>query len=695
MVHRRGVGDMQCEPFSSVVVHTDALGAHTRRHHVYINLVDIPRFGRSPGRQIAQRYAGTRRGVGENPSAEVKAVGKLRTRIVSHADKRTTVSGIGDIAHLQHASKITILRRTSHKTNLKVADLLVKFGQHHNVARITVIAVNAHRVALLAVTVGGALRTRKNLQTVQRTPLQETPAGKRAISHRIPEPVAHIDKLVEIFVIGNGDGATGRAEGRLGDTSGRVGTERAHAHLIAHIGLQIAQSVTVAVNLHTVARGVHHVVVRPVGVDNRQLRRRRSNIRNQHLRRPHTRRQHAYRHIVQIGGSVVVRPQSQPALRKTGKRHIVMRPPLAVGQAGGDRSERAVDRNIGHNPHLKPMAVGGQHIETQLQCLGTILKRRQHKNRGIRHTAADVQALATGSIHRRRTVDIRVGRIVGVLQIPAEHLTGKGHRGGGIGQTVVRLEILAPRQARVGNGHTWRAEGGSAGTRPGSVRTVGEYLHRIPRVGREGVIGNSMVVDHHAVNQHVAGIKHHRVIVHIGRVDNIDRRTVLRDGGHTDSLHLGTGKHRIGIGSIHNICDARESIITACRRADPQPCRPQRTAAVARTVIVAVETRWRQLQTGIGIAVTHRTQKARRTENISESFIIGGYRIQRIYQMDAPVPVHTPHNDSGCVRCRRIVPANAYQRAVRAGTNPELHIVLIDCCLTPRSCPQEQAKTDC
>ena len=390
MVHRRGVGDMQREPFSSVVVHTDALGAHTRRHRVYINLVDIPRFGRSPGRQIAQRNAGTRRGIGENPSAEVKAVGKLRTRIVSHADKRTTVSGIGDIAHLQHASKITILRRTSHKTNLKVADLLVKFGQHHNVARITVIAVNAHRVALLAVTVGDALRTRKNLQTVQRTPLQETPARKRAVRHRIPEPVAHIDKLVEILVIGNRDNATGRAESRLGDTRGGVGTERAHAHLIAHIGLQIAQSVTVAVNLHTVARGIQHVVVRGIGVDNRQLRRRRSNIRDQHLRGAHTRRQLGNRHIVQIGRPVVVRPQRQPAICKTGKRDIEVRPALAVRQTGGYRSEGAISRNIGHNPHFKTVAVGRQHIETQLQSLGAVFEGWQHKNGRIRHTTADI-----------------------------------------------------------------------------------------------------------------------------------------------------------------------------------------------------------------------------------------------------------------------------------------------------------------
>ena len=166
----------------------------------------------------------------------------------------------------------------------------------------------------------------------------------------------------------------------------------------------------------------------------------------------------------------------------------------------------------------------------------------------------------------------------------------------------------------MGYGHTGGAERGRAGTGLCGICAVGEDLHHVGRVGRQEVIGDGLGVDHGAVDQRVASVELHRVVVHIGGVHDIHRGTGLRDVCHADRLCFLAREDRIGVRRVHHVVDGGEVVVGTCRGADSQPCATQCSAAVGNAVVVAVEARRCQGQAGIGVIVLYPIQKTRRAK---------------------------------------------------------------------------------
>ena len=96
---------MEGEAVRADVVHADAVGAGAGRHVMYVEIIDIPGFGRTAGGENAQGDACVGWRVGKSDGAQVVAIGELGTTITGHGDESGRVGGIGHVTHLQNAAE--------------------------------------------------------------------------------------------------------------------------------------------------------------------------------------------------------------------------------------------------------------------------------------------------------------------------------------------------------------------------------------------------------------------------------------------------------------------------------------------------------------------------------------------------------------------------------------------------------------
>ena len=672
VVHQGGVGNVESEAIGADIVHTDTLGADAGRHVVYVDFVDKPRLGRATRREVAQGDASTSGSVEEGVGTQVIAIGKLGARIVTDGNKGAAVVDIGHIAHLEGTAKAAGLGGTGHEANLEIADFLFEFGEHQQVYRVAVVAIDSQRKAV--VTIGIRAGIGNELQTVQGTCVVELPAGQGAVFHSIATTVRNIDKLAEVLMIGDGLGTAGGAEGRLGETGDAVGAEGLHSHDITRVGLQVCERIGITIDFRAIASSINHVMTRIVGVGDGDVGRQGGNIVDNHLRGFHTRGKFLDSDIVNIGIAIVISAQSETAFGDAGKGHIKVVPAATGRQTEGNGGEGGVVVDIGDDTSLETMSVSRQYIEAELQLVGSVLEGGEHQDGRRGSAAAHIEALAASGVDRRGVVDIGVILAVGVDQVPAEHLADERDRSRSVRQAVVGLEVFDPRQVAVGDGYAGGAERGVARRRLRTVGAVGVDLHRVASVGRKGGVVDGLSVDVGAVHQRVAGIEHHRVVVQVGSVGDIHRGSGSGDAGHTDRLCLRTREDCVGIIGIDNVGYTGESVIAARRLTNPQmrarQCRRAISAAIAIAVVIVAG---RQMDTLIGVVVVNRPQHGA-TKSVRKARVISRDGVERISQGDGAVPAHTPDDNGRSVRGTGIIPANGHDSAVATRSRPELHV---------------------